>query len=62
MLALIKNRLVLSKGNYYVYCDVVANPITNLNSILWLILSGGQKKPIEDFENMTRKDIAIQNG
>lgn len=49
-------------GHYYVYCDVVANPIKNLNSIMWLISSGGQKKPIEDIENMTRKDIAIPNG
>ena len=49
-------------ANLYVFCDILANPIEDLDSILWYVHYKGAMRRIEDFANLTRMDKSIANG
>ena len=48
--------------NLYVFCDILANPIEDLDSILWYVHYKGLMRRIEDFANLTRMDKSLPNG
>ena len=51
-----------SSTSLYVFCDILANPIEDLDSILWYVRYKGNLRRIEDFANLTRMDKSIANG
>ena len=46
----------------YVFCDILANPIDDLDSILWYVHYKGALRRTQDFANLTRMDKSIPNG
>jgi len=50
------------QGKYYVFCDIIANPIKEMNSVWWFLVSSGMEKRILGIENITRKDYTITHG